>query len=98
MIVALSGSTGFVGQALSRKLRERSWDIKVMTCESFQKSDDDFLKEYIDGSDVVINMAGAPVARKWTPAYKQEIMESRVSTTHKISSAIRIAKQKPSVL
>ena len=97
MIIALSGSTGFVGQALIQKMRNQSLTVRVITRESFKKPDQAFVNEYIEGSDVVINLAGAPVSKKWTAAYKQEILDSRVITTRKISEAINLAQQKPSV-
>ena len=97
MIIALSGSTGFVGQAIIQKMRSLSLTFKIINRASFKRSDREFAEEYIEGSDVIINLAGSPVSRKWTAAYKQEILDSRVMTTRKISSAINLAKQKPSV-
>jgi len=96
MIVALNGSSGFIGQALLKKMRDRSWTFRLITRDTCNKPDDEFLGEFIEGSDAVISFAGAPVARKWTPAYKKEIMDSRVLTTRKISSAINQAGRKPS--
>ena len=97
MIIALSGSSGFIGQAFIKKIRKKGWTIKEINRDSFSMSDEKFLEEKIEGTDVVINLAGAPVTRKWTPEYKQEILDSRVNTTRKISSAINMAQQKPSV-
>jgi uncharacterized protein (TIGR01777 family) len=97
MVFALSGSTGFIGKALTRKLLDRSWEVRVIGRESFKKADSEFLEKYIEGCDVVINLAGAPVARKWTTEYKKEILESRVATARKISTAIGMAQQKPSL-
>ena len=97
MIVALSGSTGFIGQALMKKMRELGWTVRVINRDSFKMSDSEFLEQKTEGTDVVINLAGAPVSKKWTPACKQEIMESRVNSTRKISGSINNALQKPSV-
>ncbi|MCT7948403.1 TIGR01777 family oxidoreductase [Ancylothrix sp. C2] len=53
----------------------------------------------ISGCDGVVNLAGAPIAEeRWTPARKQEIIESRQLGTQKIVEAIAKAQQKPSVL
>lgn len=97
MIVAISGSTGFVGEALMRKMRGLGWSVRIINRESFALPDHDFREQITEGADVVINLAGAPVSRKWTPATKQEIMDSRVNTTRKISDSIINAKTKPSV-
>jgi uncharacterized protein len=97
MIVALSGSTGFVGQALIMEMRKKGWTIRVIDRGSFNLSDQEFLEQKTEGADVIINLAGSPVTRKWTPAWKQEISDSRVKTTRKISDAINRAQNKPSV-
>ena len=36
--------------------------------------------------DVVINLAGAPINKRWTPEYKQELFNSRIVVTHRIVS------------
>ena len=97
MIVSLSGSTGFVGQALLHQMRLQNWDVRIINRESFHKTESEFLDEYIEGSDAVINLAGAPVSKKWTAAYKKEILESRTMTTRKISLAITQSQRKPAV-
>lgn len=53
----------------------------------------------ISGCDGVVNLAGAPIAdERWTPKYKQSIMDSRKLGTEKIVEAIAKAESKPSVL
>lgn len=53
----------------------------------------------ISGCDAVINLAGEPIAdKRWTPAEKKEIKESRQLGTQKIVEAIQQAENKPSVL
>jgi uncharacterized protein len=97
MIVAISGSTGFVGQVLKKRLSALGWTVKIINRDSFALSDNDFREQIIEGTDAVINLAGSPVSRKWTPEYKQEILDSRLKTTTKISDSIHGAQKKPSV-
>jgi len=52
----------------------------------------------VDGCDGVVNLAGAPIAERWTPDYKQEILESREQGTQRIVEAIAKASHKPAVL
>ncbi|MDJ0692203.1 MAG: TIGR01777 family oxidoreductase [Xenococcaceae cyanobacterium MO_188.B32] len=52
----------------------------------------------ISGCDAVINLAGAPIAERWNPQYKQEILSSRQIVTQKIVEAIKKADNKPQVL
>ena len=55
-------------------------------------------QESISGCDAVINLAGEPIAERWTSEYKKAILESRQLGTQKIVEAIKKAEKKPSVL
>lgn len=52
----------------------------------------------IDGCDAVINLAGAPIAERWSNSYKEEILDSRQLGTKTIVDAIAQSSQKPQVL
>ncbi|MBF2067648.1 MAG: TIGR01777 family protein [Calothrix sp. C42_A2020_038] len=53
----------------------------------------------VSGCDGVVNLAGEPIAEgRWSPARKQEILNSRKLTTAKIVEAITSANSKPNVL
>ena len=97
MIIAISGASGFIGRSLVQKLRETEHSVRVINRDSLALSHEDFTGQKIDGADVVINLAGAPVSKKWTAAGKKEIMESRIHTTRRIVDSIRAARQKPSL-
>jgi len=98
MIVAISGSTGFIGSALAGRLEELGWTVRKIDRAAFQKPENEFLENYIEGCDIVINLAGAPLTKKWTEAYKKEILGSRVQATRRIARAICAAQKKPSLL
>lgn len=52
----------------------------------------------VDGCDGVVNLAGAPIAQRWSPDYKQEIIASREQGTQRIVEAIANATHRPAVL
>ena len=53
----------------------------------------------IEGSDVVVNLAGESIAGgRWTAGRKKGILQSRVGATRAIVQALREAKRKPRVL
>jgi uncharacterized protein len=54
--------------------------------------------EKISGCHGVINLAGEPIAERWTDSYKEAIMNSRKNTTTNIVKAIANSSSKPSVL
>ncbi len=95
MVVSISGASGFIGQALIRKFRNSGWKIRIIDRDALSLPDEVFRIQKIEGSKVVINLAGAPVSAKWTEAYKKEIMISRVNTTLKISENINACEKKP---
>lgn len=55
-------------------------------------------QKLISGCDGVVNLAGAPIAERWTPERKQEILDSRQIGTQKVVEAITQATAKPTVL
>jgi len=56
-------------------------------------------QQSVDGCDGVIHLAGAGIAdRRWTSAYKREIVNSRVDSTHQVVNAIEMARRRPTVL
>lgn len=55
--------------------------------------------EKLEGMDAVIHLSGANVAsRRWTAAYKQEMTESRLTTTRVLSEALARLRTPPPVL
>jgi uncharacterized protein len=113
MKIAIAGATGFVGSRLVEQLQAQGHQI-VMLTRSPQPATSRFpqvtvvgynpLKSgewqaAIDGCDAVINLAGEPIAEKrWTPAQKRIMLDSRKIGTAKIVEAIEQATNKPSVL
>jgi len=98
MIVSISGAGGFIGKALTRAFHARSWSAKSISRESFNMPDDDFRKSKIEGCDVIINLAGASISKRWTEDYKKEIHESRIHATMKIVSSILACPDPPRLL
>ncbi|MGY6528986.1 MAG: thylakoid membrane protein ThyD [Cyanobacterium sp.] len=61
------------------------------------KSSGDWQKQ-LDGCDGVVNLAGAPIAERWSPSYKQEIFDSRQLVTRNIVEGIKACNSKPAFL
>jgi len=80
MKVAIAGSTGFVGKYLLKEFP----DAIIITRENFKNNDFDLIKN----ADIVINLVGAPIAKRWTKKYKKELIDSRIETTKKLVAAI----------
>ncbi len=92
--IIISGASGFIGSALSQFFSYRGDKvIHIARSESKSKYESvlqsDFTKEYITNFNsedtFVINLSGANIgAKKWSNAYKKEIIDSRVNTTERI--------------
>ncbi len=80
MKVAITGASGFVGTALQKIFPEYV---------SIHRNDDEVkILQKLQGVDVVINLAGAPIIKKWNDEYKKVLYSSRIDTTKMLVSAI----------
>jgi uncharacterized protein (TIGR01777 family) len=107
--IALTGSTGLVGRAITAYFEKKgdmiipclrpgssgAGDRPVIRWD-IARRDIDF--NNLEGCDAVIHLAGANIAAgKWTPDYKKEILSSRVDGTKLIAQAVAKLKCKPKV-
>lgn len=94
MKIAISGSTGFIGSRLCSEFKKKEWEVVELTRSDFAKDDIAFSKK-ISGCDVIINLAGAPIMKRWTERYKKTILLSRIAATAKIVNSICNNIKKP---
>ena len=88
MRVAITGSGGLIGGALSRALRARGDDAIAVSRDRVD----------VAGADAVVHLAGSPIAVRWTAERKRGIAESRVLGTRRIVEAIERETSRPRVL
>jgi hypothetical protein len=72
MNVTVLGATGFIGRALVAALQRRGDTVRTASLRDPARA-----AEASEGSDVVVNLAGSPVAERWTEERKREIARSR---------------------
>lgn len=97
MRVAISGASGFVGRNLSKNLKEAGFSIVPIDRTSLKLSSED-LANYMEDVDIVINLAGSSIIKRWSESYKKELYSSRIETTKKIVDAIEKMEKKPKLL
>jgi len=86
MIIALSGSSGFIGHYLAAYFSALNFEIILIHRDDF--NDKVILLQKIQQADVIINLVGAKVLARWSKTYKDELYNSRIECTKKIVSAI----------
>jgi uncharacterized protein (TIGR01777 family) len=111
MKIVIAGGSGFLGRALAEELSRQGRDVLVLTratltaastrsirFANWNPRQDGAWTTEIDGADAVVNLAGESIAAKrWSPAQKQRILESRVQATSALAAAIRAARHPPTV-
>lgn len=108
MKVFITGGTGFVGSALTKKLTDQGHNVTLLTRKirgdrpvlngvSMLEGDpvkEGAWQEKVSEHDVLINLAGASIFRRWTKEEKKLIRESRIRTTENLVNALKERKGK----
>jgi hypothetical protein len=112
MKVFLTGGTGFVGRTLAEQILGQGHNVTVLTrsAESAGSLPDGVALVEGDPTragdwqanaarqDVIINLAGASIFRRWTRDAKKNIRESRVLTTRNLVEALSESEGEGTVL
>lgn len=106
MKIFMTGGTGFVGTSLAQKLLVKGHQITILTrkiSDDTSTEEGTFLiegdptkkgawQEHVCGHEVVINLAGASIFRRWTKEAKAIIRQSRLLTTENLVEAMGSCK------
>ena len=84
MNVAITGASGMIGKRLRKRLVEAGHTALPIP----RAADDSALAEILAPADVVVNLAGEPVAQRWTEAARKRIHDSRVEGTRRLGNAL----------
>jgi len=107
MKVIVSGSTGLIGRPLVESLHAAGHDVVRLVRRDPQAPDEvqwsptagTIDTAGLEGADVAFHLAGAGIGdRRWTEAYKQEILDSRVLGTRLLASSLAGLDRKPTVM
>jgi uncharacterized protein (TIGR01777 family) len=103
--ILITGGTGFIGQKLVPMLQAIGYNILILTRNknhvtyknvvSYESIDDIDSQTKIDA---IINLAGAPINKRWSTHYKELLITSRVQTTQNIVALIQRLETKPHTL
>lgn len=112
MLVAITGATGLIGGKLVPALLAAGHVPRVLTRDEraaeglasgaqvrvVDYGDVKGLASALEGVDAVVNLAGANVfGKRWSKAYKTELLGSRVRVTRALVDAFRLLARPPAV-
>lgn len=80
MKIALTGASGFVANQIKKKFE----NIVVLG----RSDDEQTLLSKLQDVQVVINLAGAPIIKRWSESYKKILLSSRIETTKKLVNTL----------
>ena len=97
--VVLAGGTGFVGQYFEKHFRNLGYEVRIISRQSphIGWEDKEGIREMIDNSDMLINLAGKTVNCRYNAKNKKEILDSRTDTTEVLGKAIEQCENPPSL-
>jgi uncharacterized protein (TIGR01777 family) len=101
-MIIVAGANGFIGTALCRALVDQGQSLTAIVRDPVRAGsvlpkgtdlvawDSPKLTQTVGEAEAVINLAGSSVVgKRWTPAYKQELRDSRLQATRQIVAAMR---------
>jgi uncharacterized protein (TIGR01777 family) len=91
--IAINGTSGFLGTAIGNFLKSK-YNIITVKRSDYNLPPEN-LALLLEGSDYVINLAGAPIAQLWTNKSRQLIYSSRIDITKNLVASFKFLKKKP---
>lgn len=103
MNIMITGGTGFIGSALTKFFIQKGYLTTILSRHCPALSSVRIIKSIeqinVDEKiDIIINLAGAPINKKWTNSYKEVLIDSRLEITKNLILLIKSLKTKPNLL
>lgn len=97
--IGIIGGTGLIGGYLKDYFANKGDSVTVFGHTLFE-SEEDFIVNSLIRYDILINLAGTSISRRWTKGYKREIYNSRIESAAKLVTAINAMEKevKPKLL
>jgi uncharacterized protein len=102
MKVLITGATGLVGKKLVKKLLQEKIEVHYLSTSKLKLKnklhysgfywnprEGQISDKAFDGVDVIIHLAGANIAQRWTSSYKKEILDSRVLSSNLLFESLK---------
>ncbi len=105
MKIVISGASGLIGTQLVRSLKSSGHEVVQLVRRSaaagqimWDPKSGKLDPASLEGCDAVIHLSGAGIGdKRWSDAYRKEILDSRTATTSLLANTIASLQRKPSV-
>jgi uncharacterized protein (TIGR01777 family) len=107
MAIIVTGASGLLGSALTEGLRAGGHEVVRLVRHKPRGQDEAFWQPgeqvtdlaALEGAEAVVHLAGAPIGdKRWSSAYKRELISSRVEGTRVLVNALGELSRPPEVL
>jgi len=101
--VVIAGATGFLGTALVTELERNGMTVRRLRRHSagdardivWHPERDELDPAALEDVDAIVNLAGEPIAQRWTSEKKTAIRDSRIQATSLLSKTICRLQRRP---
>lgn len=95
--VVVAGASGFMGRSLVAHWRAAGREVQTIGrgAADARWGDTDGIRRLLDGSELLVNLAGKSVNCRYGPANRAEILRSRVETTAELGRAVAGCAEPP---
>ena len=103
----ITGGTGMVGSHLVNEIKNTDAQITILTRQDKMSYHPNIMyvnwskegwQQKVPEIDVVINLAGATLNKRWTQSHKQDMMVSRIQSTQALYELFEARSKKPEIL
>jgi uncharacterized protein len=101
MKILLTGATGVIGTEIITLCLQKHYQVHYLTTDSGKIRSSEGVQGFywnpqrgemdmksMEGIDAIINLAGATIAKRWTTAYREKILHSRIAALQLLDKAI----------
>ncbi len=92
MTISITGHTGFIGSHLKMFFSEKGYTVLGIGRKELRSGN---LSSLLSQTDILINLAGAPIMKRWTKKHSKALWNSRIQTTQTLVDALGQANPKP---
>lgn len=102
MRVLITGATGLIGTEIIEQAATKGWEVHFLSRQRTRVAEEGPARGFywnpstaeidlscFEGVQAIINLAGAPVSRRWSESYKETILNSRINSLRTLRHALK---------